>query len=74
LSLPCGASRARPQLLGLATVRYAWKIEPIASMTDDELLAAIAPNLQRYVDGYIVQKEKTTSTTRSKRPTTARRQ
>jgi hypothetical protein len=27
------------------------KIEPIASMPDDEVIAAIAPNLQRYVNG-----------------------
>ena len=39
------------QLIGLGMLRYVWKIEPIASMTDDQLLAAIAPNLQRYVDG-----------------------
>jgi AcrR family transcriptional regulator len=39
------------QLIGLAMLRYVWKIEPVASMTDDELIAAVAPNLQRYVDG-----------------------
>ncbi|MBS1695946.1 MAG: TetR family transcriptional regulator [Actinobacteria bacterium] len=38
------------QLMGLAMMRYVWRIEPVASMTDDELVAAIAPNLQRYVD------------------------
>ena len=43
------------QLLGLALMRYVWKIEPIASMTDDEVLAAVAPNIQRYVDGDIVE-------------------
>ena len=37
--------------MGLAMMRYVWKIEPVASMTDDELVAAIAPNLQRYIDG-----------------------
>jgi AcrR family transcriptional regulator len=44
------------QLLGLALMRYVWKIEPVASMTDDELLAAVTPNLQRYVDGDIVKR------------------
>lgn len=41
------------QLIGFALLRYVWKIEPIASMSEEQLLAAIAPNLQRYVDGDI---------------------
>ncbi|SPM33114.1 transcriptional regulator [Mycobacterium rhizamassiliense] len=41
------------QTIGFALMRYVWKIEPIASMTDDEAIAAIAPNLQRYVGGQI---------------------
>ena len=32
-------------------MRYVWKIEPTASMTDAEAISAIAPNLQRYVNG-----------------------
>jgi hypothetical protein len=39
------------QMMGFALMRFVWKIEPTASMTDDEAIAAIAPNLQRYVDG-----------------------
>ncbi len=39
------------QMMGFALMRYVWKIEPIASMSDDEAIAAISPNLQRYVDG-----------------------
>ncbi|WP_232073787.1 TetR/AcrR family transcriptional regulator [Mycobacterium stomatepiae] len=39
------------QMMGFALMRYVWKIEPLASMTDDEAIAALAPNLQRYVDG-----------------------
>lgn len=39
------------QLIGLAMTRYVWQIEPIASMSDSEVLAAITPNLQRYIDG-----------------------
>jgi AcrR family transcriptional regulator len=39
------------QMMGFGLMRYVWKIEPVASMTDDEAIAAIAPNLQRYVDG-----------------------
>jgi hypothetical protein len=41
------------QLMGLAMMRYIWKIEPLASMSDDELVAAIAPNLQHYIEGEI---------------------
>ena len=37
------------QMMGFALMRYVWKIEPIASMTDDEVIAAITPNLQHYV-------------------------
>jgi AcrR family transcriptional regulator len=39
------------QMMGFALMRYVWKIEPVASMPDDEVVVAIAPNLQRYVDG-----------------------
>jgi AcrR family transcriptional regulator len=39
------------QMMGFALMRYVWKIEPIASMTDDEVIAAITPNLQHYVSG-----------------------
>ena len=39
------------QMMGFALMRYVWKIEPVASMSDEEVIAAIAPNLQRYVDG-----------------------
>ena len=38
------------QLMGLAMVRYVWRIEPVASMTDDALVAAVAPTLQRYIE------------------------
>ena len=41
------------QLIGFALLRYVWKIEPIASMPDDQVVAAMAPNLQRYVEGDI---------------------
>lgn len=41
------------QIMGLAMMRYIWKIEPLASMSDDELVTAIAPNLQHYIEGEI---------------------
>jgi AcrR family transcriptional regulator len=56
------------QLLGLALMRYVWKIEPVASMTDDEVLEAMAPNVQHYVDGDIVKRH-AKSPRRVKRPT-----
>lgn len=43
------------QLIGFAMLRYVWRIEPVASMSDDEALAAIAPNVQRYVDSDLGQ-------------------
>jgi AcrR family transcriptional regulator len=39
------------QLIGLAVGRYLLCLEPLASMTPDELVAWVAPNLQRYLDG-----------------------
>jgi AcrR family transcriptional regulator len=41
------------QMMGFALMRYVWKIEPLASMSEDEAITAIAPNLQHYVDGQI---------------------
>jgi AcrR family transcriptional regulator len=38
------------QLMGLALMRYVWKIEPLATMTEDDLVTAIAPTIQRYLD------------------------
>jgi AcrR family transcriptional regulator len=38
------------QIMGLAMMRYVWRIEPVASMTDDEVVAAVAPNLQHYIE------------------------
>jgi AcrR family transcriptional regulator len=41
------------QIIGLAMMRYVWKIEPVASMSDDEIVVAVAPNLQHYIEGDI---------------------
>src|ERR1700683_4490131 len=41
------------QLMGLAFMRFIWKIEPLASMDDDDIVAAIAPTTQRSLDGAI---------------------
>jgi Tetracyclin repressor-like, C-terminal domain len=41
------------QLMGLAFMRFVWRIEPLASMDDEEVVAAIAPTIQRYLDGEV---------------------
>lgn len=38
------------QLVGLAILRYIVRIEPLASATDEEIAAFVAPVIQRYVD------------------------
>jgi AcrR family transcriptional regulator len=45
------------QLMGLAMMRYVWRIEPVASMNDDDLIAAVAPNLQHYIEGDLGRSE-----------------
>jgi AcrR family transcriptional regulator len=37
------------QLLGLALCRYILRLEPLASMPSDDVVAAIAPSVQRYL-------------------------
>jgi Tetracyclin repressor-like, C-terminal domain len=32
-------------------IRWIWEIEPLASVTDEQLVALIAPTLQRYLNG-----------------------
>jgi AcrR family transcriptional regulator len=39
------------QLMGFALMRFVWQIEPVASMADADIVDAIAPNLQRYIEG-----------------------
>lgn len=51
---PDGALRAEAMvshLIGLAVFRYVLQPEPIASVSDEELIALVAPVLQKYVDG-----------------------
>ncbi|PZF83180.1 TetR family transcriptional regulator [Jiangella anatolica] len=52
--VPDGALRAEAMvshLIGLAIVRYVVKLEPLASVSDEELVRLVAPVLQRYHDG-----------------------
>jgi len=39
------------QLIGLAMARYLLALEPLASMPSGDLVAWVAPTLQRYLDG-----------------------
>jgi AcrR family transcriptional regulator len=39
------------QLLGLALCRYIVRMEPLASLSVDQVVAAITPSVQRYFDG-----------------------
>jgi AcrR family transcriptional regulator len=45
------ASLCGTQIVGLAFVRYVLKIEPLASADHATVVAAVAPNLQRYLTG-----------------------
>jgi AcrR family transcriptional regulator len=42
---------AAAQMIGVAILRYVLRVEPIASVPDDELIELLAPTLQRYFDG-----------------------
>jgi AcrR family transcriptional regulator len=39
------------QMIGLGMIRYVIRLEPLASADHDTVVAAIAPNLQRYLTG-----------------------
>ncbi len=39
------------QMVGLVVTRYLLAVEPLASMPAEEVVAAVAPTLQRYLDG-----------------------
>jgi AcrR family transcriptional regulator len=41
------------QMVGLAMVRYVIRLEPLASADPQTVIAAIAPNLQRYLTGVL---------------------
>jgi AcrR family transcriptional regulator len=45
------ASLVAAQVSGLIMIRWIWEIEPLASVTDEQLVALIAPTLQRYLNG-----------------------
>jgi AcrR family transcriptional regulator len=39
------------QVMGIALTRYVVGVEPIASASDEELIALVAPVMQHYIDG-----------------------
>jgi AcrR family transcriptional regulator len=45
------AEFAATQILGVATARHIFKIEPLASLPVQQIIDTIAPNLQRYLTG-----------------------
>jgi AcrR family transcriptional regulator len=45
------ASLVASQVTGVIMIRWLWEIEPLASVTDERLVALIAPTLQRYLSG-----------------------
>lgn len=52
--IPFRASLVASQLFGLATTRYLLKFEPLASASRESVVAAVAPNVQRYLTGDVV--------------------
>jgi AcrR family transcriptional regulator len=51
--VPLRASLVGSQMIGLIVYRYILKLEPLASASDEELIAAFAPTLQRYLTGKV---------------------
>jgi AcrR family transcriptional regulator len=48
---PLRATLSASQLFGLAMTRYILKLEPLASVPPDEIIAMIGPTIQRYLTG-----------------------
>ena len=45
------AALVASQVLGLGLTRYVLEVEPLAQASSEDLIAAIAPNLDRYLSG-----------------------
>ena len=45
------ASLIASQVVGLVMMRWIWEIEPLSSLPDDDLVALVAPTIQRYLTG-----------------------
>lgn len=62
---PLRANLVASQVVGLMTTRYVLELEPLASAPPQEVIAAIAPTIQRYLTGDLTEAE--TSERRSRR-------
>jgi hypothetical protein len=47
------ATLVASQLVGLAIIRFVGRLEPLASASVDEVVAAVGPTVQRYLTGEI---------------------
>ena len=47
------ASLAASQIVGLAIMRYVWQVGAVATISADQVVALIAPTVQRYLNGKI---------------------
>ncbi|GAA4605927.1 TetR family transcriptional regulator [Actinoallomurus liliacearum] len=48
---PLNLAAAAAQMMGVVMLKYIVQVEPMASATEDELVALLAPTLQRYLEG-----------------------
>jgi AcrR family transcriptional regulator len=48
------ASLVASQIVGLAMMRYVWKVGAIATMPSDQAIALVAPTVQRYLNGKLI--------------------
>jgi AcrR family transcriptional regulator len=47
------ASLAASQIVGVAMMRYVWQVGALAAISSDQVVAVIAPTVQRYLNGKI---------------------
>ena len=48
---PLRVQAAAAQMVGIVILRYVVRIEPLASASDEELVALVAPTVQRHLVG-----------------------
>jgi hypothetical protein len=41
------------QIVGLCWLRYIWRLDPLASMSDDDVVSMMGPTPQRYLSGKV---------------------
>jgi AcrR family transcriptional regulator len=51
------------QLVGLAMTRYVWRLQPMADLADDAVVALIGPTIQNYLIGRLTTSAAVASTT-----------